>query len=130
MVLKPLPGLPVIYKRWLGNDDPRPERERLESQDATNPRARTSAACVPIARWSARVIGWDADKCGGPAGLLHAYRFLSRDHAIGERLDNLEDLYRLFRCRSILNCADVCTKGVLLAAAINKMKDRIVRRGI
>ena len=60
----------------------------------------------------------------GPAGLLQAYRFLvdSRDQATGERLDNLEDPYRLFRCRSILNCTDVCPKGLNPALAISQIR--------
>ena len=68
----------------------------------------------------------------GPAGLLQAYRFLvdSRDQATGERLDNLEDPYRLFRCRSILNCVDVCPKGLLPAGAISKIKEMMVRRAV
>ena len=68
----------------------------------------------------------------GPAGLLQAYRFLvdSRDQATSERLDNLQDPYRLFRCRSILNCADVCPKGLNPASAIGKIKEMMVRRAV
>ena len=57
---------------------------------------------------------WNPDKFVGPAGLLQAYRFIadSRDQATGERLDNLEDPYRLFRCHTIMNCVDVCPKGL------------------
>jgi succinate dehydrogenase / fumarate reductase, iron-sulfur subunit len=66
----------------------------------------------------------------GPAGLLQAYRFLadSRDQAGEERLDNLEDPYRLFRCRSIMNCVDVCPKGLNPLLAIGKIKEMLVRR--
>ena len=62
--------------------------------------------------------------------MLQAYRFLadSRDTATAERLDNLEDPYRVFRCRSILNCVDVCPKHLLPAAAIGKIKEMMVRR--
>lgn len=75
---------------------------------------------------------WNPDKYVGPAGLLQAYRFLvdSRDTGTGERLDNLEDPYRVFRCRSILNCVDVCPKNLLPAAAISSIKDMMVRRAI
>jgi succinate dehydrogenase / fumarate reductase iron-sulfur subunit len=68
----------------------------------------------------------------GPAGLLQAYRFLvdSRDEATGARLDNLEDPYRLFRCRTIMNCTDVCPKGLNPALAIGKIREMLVRRAV
>jgi succinate dehydrogenase / fumarate reductase iron-sulfur subunit len=68
----------------------------------------------------------------GPAGLLQAYRFLadSRDQATAERLDYLEDPYRLFRCHSIMNCADVCPKGLNPNSAIGRIKDMMVRRTV
>ena len=61
-----------------------------------------------------------------------AYRFIadSRDHAINERLDNLEDPYRLFRCHSIMNCVDVCPKGLNPTRAIGKIKDLLVKRAV
>ena len=64
--------------------------------------------------------------------MLQAYRFLvdSRDTAAAERLDNLDDPYRLFRRRSILNCVDVCPKHLVPAAAIGKIKEMMVRRGV
>jgi succinate dehydrogenase / fumarate reductase iron-sulfur subunit len=68
----------------------------------------------------------------GPAGLLQAYRFLadSRDQATAERLDSLEDPYRLFRCHSIMNCVDVCPKGLNPTSAIGKIKDMMVKRTV
>jgi succinate dehydrogenase / fumarate reductase iron-sulfur subunit len=68
----------------------------------------------------------------GPAGLLWAYRFIAdtRDVATNDRLDNLEDPYRLFRCHSIMNCADVCPKGLNPTAAINKIRDLMVKRAL
>ena len=64
--------------------------------------------------------------------MLQAYRFLvdSRGTATSERLDDLNDPFRLFRCRDILNCVDVCPKGLLPAAAIGKIKEMMVRRSI
>jgi succinate dehydrogenase / fumarate reductase iron-sulfur subunit len=64
--------------------------------------------------------------------LLQAYRFIadSRDEATGERLDNLEDPYRLFRCHTIMNCTDVCPKGLNPSHAIGKIKEMLVRRSI
>jgi succinate dehydrogenase / fumarate reductase iron-sulfur subunit len=68
----------------------------------------------------------------GPAGLLQAYRFIAdtRDHATAERLDNLEDPYRLFRCHTIMNCVDVCPKGLNPTQAIGKIKEMLVRRTV
>ena len=68
----------------------------------------------------------------GPAGLLQAYRFIadSRDQATSERLDDLEDPYRLFRCRSILNCTDVCPKGLNPALAISQIRGMLARRAL
>ena len=72
---------------------------------------------------------WNPDKFVGPAGLLQAYRFIAdtRDQATSERLDDLEDPYRLFRCHSIMNCVDVCPKGLNPTRAIGKIKELMVR---
>ena len=66
------------------------------------------------------------------AGLLQAYRFIadSRDQATSERLDNLEDPYRLFRCHTIMNCVDVCPKSLNPTKAIGKIKELMVRRAV
>ncbi|MCU7376160.1 succinate dehydrogenase iron-sulfur subunit [Paucibacter sp. O1-1] len=149
VVLKPLPGLPVIrdlivdmtqffkqyhsIKPYLINDEPAPERERMQS-----PEQRESLnglyECILCACCSSACPSywWNPDKYVGPAGLLQAYRFLvdSRDTATSERLDNLQDPYRLFRCRDILNCVDVCPKNLLPAAAIGKIKEMMVRRAV
>ncbi|MYN13755.1 succinate dehydrogenase/fumarate reductase iron-sulfur subunit [Pusillimonas sp. TS35] len=149
IVLRPLPGLPVVrdlivdmthffnqyhsIKPFLINDAPPPERERLQSPEAREELdglyecilcACCSTACPSF--W------WNPDKFVGPAGLLQAYRFIvdSRDAATGERLDNLEDPYRLFRCHTIMNCTDVCPKGLNPSAAIGKIKEMLVRRTI
>ena len=68
----------------------------------------------------------------GPAGLLNAYRFIadSRDRDLNARLDNLEDPYRLFRCHSIMNCVDVCPKGLNPTLAIGNIKTMIVKRAV
>jgi len=62
--------------------------------------------------------------------LLQAYRFIAdtRDEAISERLDNLEDPYRLFRCHSIMNCAEACPKGLNPTEAIGKIKEQMIKR--
>ena len=66
----------------------------------------------------------------GPAVLLQAYRWImdSRDEASGERLDNLEDPFRLYRCHTILNCANACPKGLNPAKAIAEIKKMLVER--
>ena len=73
---------------------------------------------------------WNSDKFLGPAILLQAYRWLadSRDEAAGERLDQLEDPFRLYRCHTIMNCANVCPKGLNPAKAIAETKKLIAER--
>jgi succinate dehydrogenase / fumarate reductase iron-sulfur subunit len=147
VVLKPLPGLPVIrdlivdmtqffkqyhsIRPWLVNADPPPERERLQSPQERD-ELNGLYECILCACCSSACPSywWNPDKYVGPAGLLQAYRFLvdSRDEGTADRLDDLEDPYRLFRCRSILNCVDVCPKNLLPAAAIGKIKEMMVRR--
>lgn len=149
VVLKPLPGMPVIrdlivdltgffqqyhsIKPYLVNDDPPPERERLQSPEARD-LLNGLYECILCACCTSACpsFWWNPDKYVGPAGLLQAYRFLvdSRDQASGERLDNLEDPYRLFRCRSILNCTDVCPKGLRPADAISEIRGMMVRRAV
>jgi len=147
--LRPLPGLPVIrdlvvdmsqffkqyhsIKPYLINDDPLPEKERLQS-----PREREELdglyECILCACCSTACpsFWWNPDKFVGPAGLLQAYRFIadSRDQATAERLDNLEDPYRLFRCHSIMNCVDVCPKHLNPTRAIGKIKELLVERTV
>jgi len=147
VTLRPLPGLPVIrdlivdmtqffkqyhsIKPYLVNEEAPPERERLQSpqeREALNGLyecilcACCSTACPSF--W------WNPDKFVGPAGLLQAYRFIadSRDQATSERLDNLEDPYRLFRCHSIMNCVDACPKALNPTRAIGKIKEMMVKR--
>jgi succinate dehydrogenase / fumarate reductase iron-sulfur subunit len=120
-------------KPYLINDEPPPEKERLQS-----PADREAldglyecilCACCTTACPS---FWWNPDKYVGPAGLLQAYRFIadSRDQATGERLDDLEDPYRLFRCHTIMNCTDVCPKGLNPAEAIGKIKLELAKRSV
>ena len=149
VALRPLPGLPVIrdlivdmtqffkqydsIKPYLVNSDPVPERERLQSPEE---RAELDGLyeCILCACCSTSCpsFWWNPDKFVGPAGLLQAYRFIadSRDQATNERLDNLEDPYRLFRCHTIMNCVDVCPKNLNPTRAIGKIKDLMVRRTV
>ncbi len=147
--LRPLPGLPVIrdlivdmsqfYKQYhsikpyLINDEPPPERERLQSPEARE-ELNGLYECILCACCSTSCpsFWWNPDKFVGPAGLLQAYRFIadSRDQATSQRLDDLEDPYRLFRCHTIMNCVDVCPKHLNPTRAIGKIKELMVRRSV
>jgi succinate dehydrogenase / fumarate reductase iron-sulfur subunit len=149
IVLRPLPGVPVVrdlivdlsqfwhqyhsIKPYLINNDPPPERERLQSPEERD-QLNGLYECILCACCSTAcpTFWWNPDKFVGPAGLLQAYRFMSdsRDTALSERLDNVDDAYRLFRCRTIMNCADVCPKQLNPAAAISQIRDMLVRRMI
>lgn len=149
VVLKPLPGMPVIrdlmvdltgfwqqyhsVRPWLINDEPSPDRERLQSP-AQRDQLNGLYECILCAccTSSCPTFWWNPDRFVGPAGLLQAYRFItdSRDLAISERLDDLEDAYRLFRCRTIMNCTDVCPKGLSPAYAISQIRHLLVSRTI
>lgn len=149
VVLRPLPGLPVIrdlivdmthffdqyhsVSPYLINDQPPPEKERLQTPEARD-ELNGLYECILCACCSTACpsFWWNPDKFVGPAGLLQAYRFIvdTRDEATAERLDNLEDPYRLFRCHTIMNCTDVCPKGLNPSHAIGKIKELLVRRTV
>ncbi len=149
VVLKPLPGLPIIrdlivdmtqffkqyhsIKPFVINHDTPPETERLQSPtDRLELDGLYECILCACCSTSCPSFWWNPDKFVGPAGLLAAYRFIadSRDQATNERLDNLEDPYRLFRCHTIMNCVDVCPKGLNPSLAIGKIKEMMVKRGI
>jgi succinate dehydrogenase / fumarate reductase iron-sulfur subunit len=115
------------------NDTPPPEKERLQSPEERD-ELNGLYECILCASCSTSCpsFWWNPDKFVGPAGLLQAYRFIadSRDQATAERLDNLEDPYRLFRCHTIMNCVDVCPKGLNPTKAIGKIKELMVRRTV
>ncbi|HVE02643.1 MAG TPA: succinate dehydrogenase iron-sulfur subunit [Rhizomicrobium sp.] len=75
---------------------------------------------------------WNSERYLGPAALLQSYRWLadSRDENTGERLDNLEDPFRLYRCHTIMNCASTCPKGLNPAKAIGEIKQMLVKRSV
>lgn len=147
ITLRPLPGQPVVrdlivdltqfynqyraVKPWLINHDPEPEIERLQSPDE---RARLDGLyeCILCACCSTSCpsFWWNPDRFLGPAALLQSYRFLadSRDQAAGERLNELNDPYRLFRCHTIMNCTDVCPKGLNPSQAIGHIKQLLLKR--
>ena len=73
---------------------------------------------------------WNPDKFMGPAALLQSYRFLadSRDQATDERLNDMEDAYKLYRCHTIMNCVQVCPKGLNPTRAIGKIKHMMLKQ--
>ena len=81
---------------------------------------------------SPATIWWNADRFLGPAILLQAYRWLadSRDEMTGERLDDLEDPFRLYRCHTIMNCTKTCPKGLNPAKSIASIKEMMVERRV
>ena len=149
LTLRPLPGLPVVrdlvvdmsqffaqfekVRPYLINDKPPPAGERLQSPEE---RAKLDGLyeCILCACCSTACpsFWWNPDKFVGPAGLLQAYRFLadSRDTAAAERLAELDDPYSVFRCRGIMNCVNVCPKGLNPSRAIGKIRGLLVRQGV
>ncbi|MGH1373699.1 MAG: succinate dehydrogenase iron-sulfur subunit [Cellvibrionaceae bacterium] len=148
LILRPLPGLPVIrdlvidmtqfyaqYKKiepFLQNDTPAPAIERLQSPEE---RAKLDGLyeCILCACCSTSCpsFWWNPDKFIGPAGLLQAYRFLadSRDTATEDRLANLDDPFSVFRCHGIQNCVSVCPKGLNPTRAIGHIRNMLIQSG-
>ncbi|MCP5320077.1 MAG: succinate dehydrogenase iron-sulfur subunit [Pseudomonadales bacterium] len=148
LVLRPLPGMPVIrdlivdqtlffkqyesIKPWLINNAPPPPQERLQSIEDRE-KLDGLYECILCGCCSSQCPSWwwNPDRYVGPAGLLQAYRFIvdSRDEATEERLTDLEDAYRLYRCRSIGNCTWVCPKGLDPMRAIGHIRREIAKKG-
>ncbi|MEA3043966.1 MAG: succinate dehydrogenase / fumarate reductase, iron-sulfur subunit [Sphingomonadales bacterium] len=119
---------------WLKTSGPPPEgAERLQ---APEDRAKLDGLyeCILCACCSTACPSywWNSDKFLGPAILLQAYRWLadSRDEAAAERLDQLDDPFRLYRCHTIMNCANVCPKGLNPAKAIAETKKLLLERAV
>lgn len=145
IVVRPLPGFPVIrdlavdmsqfyhqYERiepYLQNDEIPPAQERLQSPEE---RAQLDGLyeCILCAccTSSCPSFWWNPEKFVGPAGLLQARRFLadSRDKATMHRLDKLQDPFSVFRCRTIMNCTNVCPKGLNPTQAIAKIRTQML----
>ncbi|WP_162571451.1 succinate dehydrogenase iron-sulfur subunit [Variovorax sp. SRS16] len=141
VVLRPLPSFPIIrdlvvdmtnfFKQYhsispyLINAETPPEKERLQSP-AERDKLNGAYECIMCGCCSSQCpsFWWNPDKFVGPAGLIQAYRFIvdSRDRATQPRLDNLNDAYRLFRCRTIMNCSEVCPKGLEPSHAIEEIR--------
>jgi succinate dehydrogenase / fumarate reductase iron-sulfur subunit len=125
-----VPDMKNFYKQyksikpWLINDN-KPEREHLQSQ-SDREKLDGLIECVLCACCSTSCPSywWNSDKYLGPASLLHAYRWIidSRDTAKKERLSNLADKFKLFRCHTIMNCTKTCPKNLNPAKAISHIK--------
>jgi succinate dehydrogenase / fumarate reductase iron-sulfur subunit len=148
LVLRPLPGLPVIrdlvidmsqfydqYRKiepFLQNDEPAPGIERKQSPEE---RAKLDGLyeCILCACCSTSCpsFWWNPDKFIGPAGLLQAYRFLadSRDTSTEDRLSSIDDPYSVFRCQGIQMCVDVCPKGLNPTKAIGSIRNMMLSKG-
>ena len=134
-----VPDLTLFYAQyasiepWLKTETPEP---RTEWRQSPEDRAKLDGLyeCILCACCSTSCPSywWNQDKYLGPATLLHAYRWIidSRDEATGERLDELEDPFKLYRCHTIMNCAQVCPKGLNPAQAIAEVKKLLVERVI
>jgi succinate dehydrogenase / fumarate reductase iron-sulfur subunit len=119
-------------KPYLINNDPAPERERAVAGRPRRAQRPVRVHPVRLLLHQLPVVLVEPGQVrrpGRPAGGLPLHRGY-RDQATSERLDNLEDPYRLFRCHSIMNCVDVCPKGLNPTKAIGKIKDMMVRRAV
>ena len=145
----PLPHMPVVkdlvpdltvpyaqlssIEPWLQTVSPEPAKEWKQSHED---RARLDGLyeCILCfcCQTSCPSYWWNGERYLGPAVLLQAYRWLidSRDEATGERLDNLEDPFRLYRCHTIMNCTQACPKGLNPAKAIAEIKKMMVERRV
>jgi succinate dehydrogenase / fumarate reductase iron-sulfur subunit len=116
---------------WLKTVTPQPEKEWKQTPED---RAKLDGLyeCILCACCSTSCPSywWNGDRYLGPAVLLQAYRWMvdSRDEATGERLDNVEDPFRLYRCHTIMNCAKACPKGLNPAQAIAEIKNKLIER--
>lgn len=144
----PLPHMPVVkdlvpdlthfyaqlrsIKPWLQTETrPASDKERLQSpEDREKLDGLYECILCACCSTSCPSYWWNGDRYLGPAVLLQAYRWIvdSRDENTGDRLDNLEDPFRLYRCHTIMNCAKTCPKGLNPAAAISGIKSLLVER--
>ena len=147
ITISPLPHMPVVkdlvpdlslfyaqyasIEPWLHTESPTPDKEWLQSpKDRAKLDGLYECILCACCSTSCPSYWWNQEKYLGPAALLQAYRWLadSRDEATGERLDNLEDPFKLYRCHTIMNCAQVCPKGLNPAKAIAEIKKMMVER--
>ncbi len=118
-------------KPWLQSDSAAPDGERLQSEEDRG-KLDGLYECILCACCSTSCPSywWNSDRYLGPAALLQAYRWIAdtRDDATGERLDELDDAFKLYRCHTIMNCTKTCPKGLNPAKAIGEIKKTIQER--
>ena len=149
ITIYPLPHMPVIkdlvpdltnlyaqyasIEPWLKTDTPQPQNEwRQSREDREQLDGLYECILCACCSTSCPSYWWNSDKYLGPAVLLQAYRWLadSRDEKTGDRLDDLEDPFRVYRCHTIMNCAKACPKGLSPAKAISEIKKMMVEREV
>ncbi len=147
--VRPFPGRPIIrdlvvdmtqfyeqYKKvdpWLVRKEPAPEQEVLQSpEDRDKLDGLYECIMCGCCSTSCPSFWWNPDKFLGPQALLSSWRFLadSRDQATDERLDQLEDPYKMFRCHTIMNCVESCPKGLNPTQAIGNIKNLMVKKAV
>jgi succinate dehydrogenase / fumarate reductase iron-sulfur subunit len=147
VVIRPIPGLPVIrdlvvdmtqffdqynsVKPYLINKEGAPKKERLQSpKDRKKLDGAYECILCGACTTACPSFWWNPKKFVGPAALLQAYRFLidSRDQGAEERLEDLDDPDKLYRCHNIMNCTDVCPKGLSPSKAISSIKQMQIKR--
>lgn len=147
--VRPFPGRPIIrdlvvdmtqfyeqYKKvdpWLVRKEPAPEQEILQTPEERD-KLDGLYECIMCGCCSTACpsFWWNPDKFLGPQALLSSWRFLadSRDQATDERLDELEDPYKLFRCHTIMNCVESCPKGLNPTKAIGNIKNLMIKKAV
>jgi succinate dehydrogenase / fumarate reductase iron-sulfur subunit len=150
VTIYPLPHMPVVkdlvpdltqfyaqyasIEPWMQTQSPPPpDRERLQSkEDRSKLDGLYECILCACCSTSCPSYWWNSDRYLGPAVLLQAYRWIvdSRDEYTGDRLDALEDPFRLYRCHTIMNCTKTCPKHLNPAKAIAEVKKMLVTRSL
>jgi succinate dehydrogenase / fumarate reductase iron-sulfur subunit len=122
-----------LIEPWLQTSTPAPEKEwRQTSDDREKLDGLYECILCACCSTSCPSYWWNSDRFLGPAALLQAYRWVndSRDEATGDRLDQLQDPFRLYRCHTIMNCTQTCPKHLSPAKAIAELKKLLVEREV
>ena len=144
LTIQPLLGMPIVkdlvvdmegffakyrsIKPYLVNDEPEPERERLQTVEQRERFDDTTKCILCAACTTSCPSFWANDEYVGPASIVQAHRFVfdSRDHGAQERLDVLSDMMGVWRCRTAYNCVEACPRGINITKAIGEVKNAIV----
>ncbi len=144
LTIQPLLGMPIIkdlvvdmegffakyrsIKPYLINDEPEPERERLQTIKERERFDDTTKCILCAACTTSCPSFWANEEYVGPASIVQAHRFVfdSRDHGAEERLEVLSDMMGVWRCRTAYNCVEACPRGINITQAISEVKNAIV----